>query len=52
MFIRPFFWWGNLRERDLGRPRRRWKDKIKMNIQGRCGGMSWIELAEDTDRQR
>jgi hypothetical protein len=26
------FWWGNLRERPLGRPRRRWKDNIKMGV--------------------
>jgi len=23
-------WWGNLRERDHGRPRRRWEDNIKI----------------------
>jgi hypothetical protein len=35
----------------LGRPRREWKDTIKMNLQGvEWGGMSWIELAEDRDR--
>ena len=28
------FWWGNLREkRPLGRPRRRWGDNIKMDLQ-------------------
>jgi hypothetical protein len=26
-------WWGNLRERDHGRPRHRWEDNIKMDIQ-------------------
>ena len=27
------FWWGNLRERDhSGRPRRRWKGNIKMDL--------------------
>jgi len=26
-------WWGNLRERDHGTPRRRWGDNIKMDIQ-------------------
>jgi hypothetical protein len=30
---REFLWWGNLRERDHGRPRRRWENNIKMNIQ-------------------
>ena len=33
------------------RPRRRWKDNIKMNLQEvRCGGMEWIELAQDRDK--
>ena len=37
----------------LGRPRRRWEDKIKMGIQEvGCGGMDWIELAQDRDRWR
>jgi hypothetical protein len=37
----------------LGRPRRRWEDNIKMDLQevGRgCGG--WMELAQDRDRWR
>jgi hypothetical protein len=37
----------------LGRPRRRWEDNIKMDLQevGRgCG--DWIELAQDRDRWR
>jgi len=38
-------------KRPLGRPRRRWEDNIKMNLQEvRCGGMDWIELAQDRDR--
>ena len=37
----------------LGRPRRRWEDNIKMDLQEvRCGGMDWIELAQDMDRWR
>jgi hypothetical protein len=37
--------------RPLGRPRRRWEDNIKMDLQGvRCGDMDWIELARDRDR--
>jgi len=45
------FWWRNLRERDpIGRPRRRWEDYIKMDLQERgCGGTDWIDLAEDRD---
>jgi len=34
-------------KRPLGRPRRRWKDNIKMDLQEvECGGMDWIELAK------
>jgi hypothetical protein len=45
------FWWGNLRER--GRPRRRWEDDIKMDLQEMVrGGMDWIALAQDRDRLR
>jgi hypothetical protein len=36
-----------------GRPRRRWEDNIKMAVQEvGCGGMDWIELAQDRDRWR
>jgi hypothetical protein len=35
----------------LGRPRRRWEDNIKMDLQEvGCGGMHWIALAQDRDR--
>jgi len=38
-------------KRPLGRPRRRWEDSIKMDLQEvGCGGMDWIELAQDRDR--
>jgi len=38
-------------KRPLGIPRHRWEDNIKMDIQEvGCGGMDWIELAEDRDR--
>jgi len=37
-------------KRQLGRPRHRWKDNIKMDLQEvGCGGMDWIELAQDGD---
>jgi hypothetical protein len=37
----------------LGRPRRRWENIIKMDLQEvGCGGMDWIELAQDRDRWR
>ena len=33
----------------LGRPRHRWEDNIRMDLQEvRCGGMDWIELAQDS----
>jgi hypothetical protein len=35
------------------RPRRRWEDNIKLDIQEvGCGGMDWIERAQDRDRWR
>jgi hypothetical protein len=37
----------------LGRPRRRWEDNIKMDLQevgGSCG--DWMELAQDRERWR
>jgi len=38
-------------KRSIGRPRRRWEDNIKMDLQELgCGGMGWIELAQDWDR--
>ena len=38
-------------KRPLGRPRRRWEDNIKMDLQEVvCGGMDWIELAQDRNR--
>ena len=38
-------------KRLLGRPRRRWEDNIKMDLQEvGCGGLDWIKLAEDRDR--
>jgi len=39
--------------RPLGRPRRRWDDNVKMDFQEVvCGGMDWIQLAQDRDRWR
>jgi len=40
-------------KRPLWRPRHRWEDNIKMDLQevrGGCG--DWMELAEDMDRWR
>ena len=40
-------------KRPLGRPRRRWEDNIKMDVQEViCGGIDWIDLAQDRDRWR
>jgi hypothetical protein len=40
-------------KRPLGRPKRRWDNNIKMDIQeAGCGGMDWIELAQDRERWR
>ena len=37
----------------LGRPRRRWEDNIKMDLQEVGGGcVDWMELAQDRDRWR
>jgi len=39
--------------RPLGRPRRRWVDNIRMDLQEvGCGYMDWIGLAQDRDRWR
>jgi len=39
--------------RPLGRPRHRWEENMKMDLQEvGCGGMDWIELAQDRDRWR
>ena len=40
-------------KRPLGRPRRRWEDNIKMNLQEMGGGYgNCMELAQDADRWR
>ena len=40
-------------KRPLGRPRRRWVDNIRMDLQEMgCGYMDWNELAQVRDRWR
>ena len=40
-------------KRPFGRPRRRWEDNIKMDLQKvGCGSTDWIDLARDRDRWR
>ena len=40
-------------KKPLGRPSRRWKDNVTMDLhEVGCGGMDWIELAQDRDRRR
>ena len=38
-------------KKPFGRPSRKWDDNIKMGLhEVGCGGMDWIELAQDRDR--
>jgi hypothetical protein len=40
-------------KRPLGRPRRRWENNIKMDLQEvGCGGVEWIGLAQEMYRWR
>jgi len=40
-------------KRPLGRPRRRWMDNIRTDLQEvGCGYVDWIGLAQDRDRWR
>ena len=40
-------------KRSLGKPRRRWEDNIKMDLQEVGWGiMDWIDVAQDRDRWR
>ena len=40
-------------KRPLGRPRRRWVDNIRMDLQEvGCGCVDWIGLAQDRNRWR
>jgi hypothetical protein len=40
-------------KRPMGRPRCRWEDNIKMDLQEvGCGSVDWIDLAQDKGRWR
>jgi hypothetical protein len=40
-------------KRPLGRPRLKWEDNIKMDLEAvGCGGVDWIEVAQDRDSWR
>jgi len=40
-------------KRPLRRPRLRWEDNSKLDLQEvGCGGMDWIDVAQDRDRWR
>jgi hypothetical protein len=40
-------------KRPLGRPRHRWEDNIKMDLQEvGCGGVDWIDVVQDMDSWR
>jgi hypothetical protein len=36
----------------LGKPRSRWEDNIKVDLQEMGWGVGWIDLAQDRDRWR
>jgi len=39
--------------RALGKPRRKWVDNMRMDIQKvGCGAVDWIDMAQDRDRWR
>jgi hypothetical protein len=48
------YWWESQREkRQLGRPRCRWVDNIRMDLgEVRWGDVDWIGLAQDRNRWR
>jgi hypothetical protein len=40
-------------KRPLGRPRRRWEVNNKIDLQEvQCGGLNWIDLAQERDSWR
>jgi len=39
-------------KRQLGTPRSKWADNIKMDLQETLWSMDWVDLAEDRDKWR
>jgi hypothetical protein len=39
-------------KRPLGRPTRRWEDKVKMDLRDTGWDMDWIDVAQDMDQWR
>jgi len=39
-------------KRPLGKPRHKWEDNIKMDLQEVGGGGDWMEVAQDRDSWR
>jgi hypothetical protein len=40
-------------QKPVGRPRRRWEDNIKVDLQEvECGGMDWVDLSQNRDGWR
>ena len=45
--------WKPKGKRPFGRPRRRWEENINVDLREvGCGGMDWIDLAQDRDSWR
>ena len=40
------------RKRHLGRPRRRWEDNIRMNLEIGINAWNWVDSAQDRDYWR
>jgi hypothetical protein len=51
--LQRFGWEGRREERQLRRPRRRWKDNVKLDLREiRIDGANWIWLDQDRGRWR
>jgi len=49
--MHTIIWLENLKERALGRPRRRWEDNIRMDLKETGWEIvGWVHLVQDRDR--